>query len=56
MPQLLPHFSEVSNATKTFFFLAVFLIKVKKLQPAPGKLVVLPEADGVTFAWPIEVS
>ena len=43
MPQLLPHFSEASYAPK-MFFLAASLLKVKKLQPSPGKFVVRPEA------------
>ena len=45
MPQLPPHFNEACNAAKTFVFLAASLLKVKKLQPFPGKLVVRPEAD-----------
>ena len=39
-PQLLSHFSEASHAPKTFFFLSSSLLKVKKLHPPPGKLVV----------------
>ena len=38
--------SEASHATKTFFFLAASLLKLKKLQVAPGKVVVSDEADG----------
>ena len=37
-PQLPPRFSEASHATKTFFFLAASLLKVKELQPSPSKL------------------
>ena len=38
--------SEASHAPKAFLFPAVSLLKVKKLQPPPGKLVLRPEADG----------
>ena len=46
MPQLSPCFSESSQTAKTFFFLVARLLKVKTLQPYPGKLVALSEADG----------
>ena len=45
-PQLPNRFSEASHATKTFFFLDESLLKVKQLQPSPGKLVVCAEGDG----------
>ena len=38
--------SEAFHAAKTFVFLAASLLKVKKLQPSPIKLVVHPEAKG----------
>ena len=46
MPQLPARFSEASHAAKTFFFLAVLLLKVKQLQPFPSKVVVSAEGDG----------
>ena len=46
MPQLPPRFSKASHAAKTFFFLAVSLLKAKELQRSPGKLVVCAEGDG----------
>ena len=49
MPQLPPHFSEASHAANMLFFLPSSLLKVKKLQPSPSKLVVCPEADGSGF-------
>ena len=45
MPQLSSRFSEPSHTAKTFFFLAVSLLKVKELQPSPRKLV-RAEGDG----------
>ena len=45
MPQLPPRFSEASHAAKTFLLLAASLLKVKKLQASPGKLVLCPEVD-----------
>ena len=45
MPQLLLHFIKTFHAPKTFRFLAASLLKVKKLLPIPGKLVVHLEAD-----------
>ena len=45
-PQLPPRFNEASHAAKTFFFLTASVLKVKKFQSFPGKLVVCPEAGG----------
>ena len=45
-PQLPPCFNEASHKAKTFFFLPASVLKVKKFQSFPGKLVVCPEAGG----------
>ena len=37
-PQLPPHVSEASHESKTFFFLAASLLKVKELQTPPESL------------------
>ena len=44
-PQLPPRFSEASHTAKTFFFLAVSMLKVKELQLSPSKLVFRAEVD-----------
>ena len=48
-PQLPARFSEASHAVKTFFFVAVSLLKVKELLPSPCKLVVRAEVDSSDF-------
>ena len=48
-PQLPPCFNEVSHAAKTFFFLPASVLKVKKFQSFPGKLVYVPRRAAVNF-------
>ena len=45
MAILPPRFSKVFQAARTFAFIVASLLKVKKLQPFPVKLVVRPEAE-----------
>ena len=45
-PQLPTRFNEASREAKTFFFLPASVLKAKRFQSSPGKLVVCPEAGG----------
>ena len=45
MLQVPPSFNEASRTVKAFVFLAASLLKVKRLQASPGKLVARSEAD-----------
>ena len=46
-PQLPPRFNEASYASKKFFFLHASVLKVKKFQSFPGKLVTFPRRRAV---------
>ena len=48
MSQLPPSFSKASNShtANVFFFVAEFLVKVKKFHYSPSKLILRPEVGG----------
>ena len=56
MPQLPLRFSDTSHTAKMFVFLAASVLKVKKFQPSPGKLVARLEADCMTIVTRTPVS